>query len=82
MDAWGIAMAIIPTAMMLVLVISHTLAIMFLKKKRAALNTGTAEGAAKHKQLGAIVTILYIEIPIITALIWLVIAPAFAPISN
>lgn len=69
----------VPTILMLLLVISHTMAIMFLKQKRATLDVTTADGAARAKRMSLIITILYVEIPFITALIWFVVAPALAP---
>lgn len=65
----------IPSVLMIALVISHTIAIQFLRKKRGSLDVSTPEGAAKAKQFRLIITMLYIEIPVITAIIWLVVAP-------
>ncbi len=61
--------------LMAALVISHTTAIMFLKKKRDALDTASTDGQAKAKQFGLIIAILYIEIPVITAIIWFIVQP-------
>lgn len=68
----------LPYILMMALIISHTAAIYFLNGKRKALPE-TPEGAAKAKQFKLIITMLYVEIPLITALIWFVIAPMVLP---
>ncbi len=68
----------IPTIMMIALIISHTAAIFFIKKQRDKLDVSTPTGAAQAKKFNFIITILYIEMPILTAIIWLVVAPALS----
>lgn len=68
--------------LMAMLVISHTVAIQFLKQKRDSIDTTTSDGANKAKKIGLIVTILYVEIPVLVAIIWLVVRPALSATTN
>lgn len=71
-------MDLIPLILITGIIIGHTAGIMFLKKKRAGL--GDAPENREHaKRLGILIAVLYIEIPLLIALIWFVVMPALTP---